>query len=91
MLMGKIEQLMASIGIEGCTVRDGEAVVEHALIDDVVEEIEGVAVNLLVGGIVTDHLAAGVGRDDHAGAKALTWQRCFCQSRRDRIAQAMFS
>ena len=54
-------QAATGLWVKSSAIGDGEAVVEQALVDDVVEEIEGVAVDLLVGDVVADQRTAIVG------------------------------
>ena len=57
---GQLAQVAASFGIESRAVGDSETVVEHALVDDVVEEVEGVAVDMLVGDVIADERTAEI-------------------------------
>ena len=54
-------QAATGLWVKSGAIGDGEAVVEHALVDDVVEEIEGIAVDLLVGDVIADQRTAMVG------------------------------
>jgi len=54
-------QAATGLWVKSSAIGDGEAVVEHALVDDVVEEIEGVAVDLLVGDVIADQRTTIVG------------------------------
>lgn len=58
---GELAQVAASFGIESSAIGNGETVVEHALVNDVVEEIEGVTVDVLIGDVITDKCTAKVG------------------------------
>jgi len=54
-------QAMTGLWVKSGAIGDGEAVVEHALVDNVMEEVKGVAVDLLVGDVIADQRTAMVG------------------------------
>ncbi len=54
-------QAATGLWVKSGAIGDGEAVVEHALVDNVVEEVKGVAVDALVGDVITDQCTAKVG------------------------------
>ncbi len=54
-------QAMTGLWVKSGAIGDGEAVVEHAFVNDVVEEVKGIAVDLLVGDVIADQRTAIVG------------------------------
>ncbi len=56
--VGEVEQAQARFRLQGCAVGDGETPLVHAFVNNIVEQIEGVAVDALVVLVVTDEGAA---------------------------------
>ncbi len=56
----KIEQAIARICLQSGTIRDSQAILKHTLIDDIIEKIERIAVDLLIGFIIADERTAMV-------------------------------
>jgi hypothetical protein len=54
-------QAATGLWVKSGAIGDGEAVVEHTLVDNVMEEVKGVAVDALVGDVIADERTAIVG------------------------------
>jgi hypothetical protein len=80
--MGEVEQFVACLLIERGAVGNSEAMLKQAFVDDVVEQVKGVAVHALIGGIITDEGATEIGRDDHSGHEALHGKGAFARTGR---------
>src|SRR5260370_38666145 len=65
-------QLATGSGIERCAIRYCKAPQEKALLDDVVEEVECIAVHLLVVFVIADHRAPVIGEDEFLGNEPLS-------------------
>src|SRR5438270_12286190 len=47
-------QAMTGPWVKSGAIGDGDAVVEHAIVNDVVEEVQGIAVDLVVGDVIEE-------------------------------------
>ncbi len=75
---GEFEQSAAGLGLKSSAICYSKAAIIHAFIDNKVEEIECVAVDALVGGIVADQFAAMIGRDNNSSSsEAFGSERAF--------------
>lgn len=54
-------QASTGLWVKSGAIGDGEAIVEHALVDNVMEEVKGVAVDALVGDVIADERTTIVG------------------------------
>ena len=54
-------QAMTGLWVKSGAIGDGETIVEHALVDNAVEEVEGIAVDVLVGDVIADERTTMVG------------------------------
>ena len=54
-------QAMTCLWVKSGAIGDSEAVIEHALVDNVMEEVEGIAVDALVGHVIADKRTTVVG------------------------------
>jgi hypothetical protein len=78
--VGEVEQFVACLLIKRGAVGNSEAILKQAFVDDVVEQIKGVAVHALIGGVITDEGATEIGRDDAGGYKALSGKSAFTRT-----------
>jgi len=76
----QIQQCVAGFRAQRRAVGYREAAIPQAFIDNIVKEIESVAIDILVARIVADQFAAMIRRNNDGGAETLRGKRAFARA-----------